>query len=205
MPEKGQILPEIAWNCLILPEIAWKGAWIRLKRRKQFTMTWRPESDWFCLMCFLSENAGKEWGRWATLLPRAVGLNIIGKQTLIMNVSIWFLLFEGIYFCFREIERESAWPLRFRPRPVGRRVTQELLTARASVLLKPLPYGFITFFWLLKSISSCGMDIGNAQLGDHCWGNEHAVQAACLWLILPGLAWNCLILPDAKKVKNQET
>ena len=78
------ILPDFAWKCLKrawfclklpetpdLPEIAWKGAWIRLKRRKQMTMTWRPESDWFCLMCFfvcleLSENAGKEWGRWAT-------------------------------------------------------------------------------------------------------------------------------------------
>ena len=64
-------------------------------------MTWRPESD-------LSENAGKEWGPWASLLPRPLGLSIMGKQTLIMNVSIWFLLFEGLSFCFGERERESA-------------------------------------------------------------------------------------------------
>ena len=58
----------------------------------------------FCLE--FSENAGKEWERWATLLPRALGLSINGKQTLIMNVSIWFLLFEDFYL--RERERESA-------------------------------------------------------------------------------------------------
>ena len=64
------ILPENAWRGLILPQIAWfclnclclklpDFAWNCLKgclnsSKKQITMTWRPESDWFCLMCFLS-------------------------------------------------------------------------------------------------------------------------------------------------------
>ena len=123
-----------------------------------------------CFVCLeLSENVGKEWGRWATLLPRALGFSIIGKQVLIMNVSIWFLVFENLYLLRQRKKRErerACEPVRFGPRAVGRRVTQELLRARASVLLKPSPYGFNNFFgfWLLKSISACGMDIGNAQL-----------------------------------------
>ena len=65
---------------------------------------------WDCLR--MPEKSG--WGPWATLLPRPLGFSIMGKQTLIMNVSIWFLLFEGLSFCFgetkreRERERESA-------------------------------------------------------------------------------------------------
>ena len=84
-------------------------------------------------------------------------------------------------------------------RAVSRRVIQELLIARVSVLMKPLPYGLITFFGSCTRFSPCGMDMGNVQLWGHCWGNEHAVQAACWCLILPGFAWKCLILPDAKK------
>ena len=88
----------------------------------------------------------------ATFLPTPVGFNIMGKQTLIMNVSIWFLLFEGLFFLLRrEREREKERErererIRLRPGAAGRRVTQELLTARASVLTKPLPHGCITFF-----------------------------------------------------------
>ena len=211
---EGLILLEIAWFCLILPETAWfclklpEGCLnLSLERRKQITMTWKPENDWFCLMCFLfclelSENAGKEWGRWATLLPRVLGLSIIGKQTLIMNIANsdyeyvnLFFLFEGLYFCFRKREKEFAnrlglgiglwaegWPKSFwQPERVFSRNHYHMDSS---------------FFWLSNSISPCGMDMGNAQLWDHCWGNEHAVQLLERCLILPGLAWHGLKMPD---------
>ena len=115
-PWTGHLMkePDSAWFCLklhyFLPEIAWKGAWVRLKRRKQKSH-WHgdlkvTDFGWFFLPGIVWE-CRKGVGRWATLLPRALGLSIIRKQTLIMNVSICFLLFEGLYFCFRERERNS--------------------------------------------------------------------------------------------------
>ena len=204
--------PDFAWNCLISPEIAWfclklpDSAWFCLElseRAPESVSTGENKSQWYgnlkvtdfvwCVFCLeLSENAGKEWGPWATLLPRPLGFSIMGKQTPIMNVSIWFLLFEGLSFCFGERERESANQSFWKP---------ERVSSWNHYYMDSSPFlAFELDLTLWHGYGIC------AALR-HWWGNEHAVQAACWCMSLPGLAWNGLKMPDSawcNKVKNQE-
>ena len=130
---------------------------------------------------------------WATLLPRALGLSRIGKQILIMDVSIRLFLFEGHFFCLRERERERESANHLRPGAAGRRVTQEFLIARATVLLKPLPYGLNTFLLALE------VDL---TLWHGYW--KRAALRPLLRkstrgsssLFVPDLAWSCLKVPE---------
>ena len=188
-------LPDFAWNCLILPDFAWNCPKGRLNPFRQAKTNHYDMETWKWLE--LSENAGKEWGPWATLLPRPLGFSIMGKQTLIMNVSIWFLLFEGLSFCVgereRDRERESANQSFWQPERVSSWNHY---------------YMDSSFFLAFELDLTLWHGYGICAALRHWWGNEHAVQAACWCLILPGLAWNGLKMPDSawcKKVKNQET
>ena len=99
-------LPEIAWFCLKLPDFVWNCPKWRLNPCRQAKTNHNDMETWKWLILFgIVWECWKGVCPWATFLPRPLGFSIMGKQTLIMNVEIWFLLFEGLSFCFGESER----------------------------------------------------------------------------------------------------